>query len=95
MSTMRLPLAEHPLVRGLESVDSALDEIAELDPTNLSTPDQARALRAVDRELWRLQGLRLQLVAASSDVTSDDGSVERWPEVRSALDAMLSSIPRQ
>jgi hypothetical protein len=40
----------------------------------LPTPDKARALRAVDRELARLEGLRLRLLSASSDVAIDHGA---------------------
>jgi hypothetical protein len=106
MSTMRLRSEEHPLVRCLASVDSALDDVAELDPADLSTPVKARVLRSVDRELSRLEGLRLQLVTASGDASTDDvarpaddwlrpesDALGSWPEVRSALHAMLSSIP--
>jgi hypothetical protein len=71
MTTMRQPLEEHPLLRCLASVEQALDDVAGLDPTYLPIGDKARALRAVDRELARLEGLRLDLLAASSDVATD------------------------
>ncbi len=74
MSTMSVPLEEHPLLRCLASVDAALDDAGELDPAFLPTPDKARALRAVDRELARLEGLRLRLLAASGDVAADEGA---------------------
>lgn len=103
---MRLPLEEHPLVRCLASVDSALDDVAVLDLTGLPTPDKARVLRSVDRALSRLEGLRLQLLAGALEVASDHvapsagdwlaheaEATGRWPEVRSALHAMLCSIP--
>jgi hypothetical protein len=73
MTTMRQPLEEHPLLRCLASVEQALDDVAGLDPTYLPIGDKARALRAVDRELARLEGLRLDLLAASSDVATDAG----------------------
>jgi hypothetical protein len=73
MTTMRQPLEEHPLLRCLASVEQALDDVAGLDPTYLPTADKARALCAVDRELARLEGLRLELLAASSDVATDAG----------------------
>lgn len=62
-------MAEHPLVRALRRVDAVLDEVAELDPTFLATGDKARALLAVDRELSRLEGLRLELLSAAGDVS--------------------------
>jgi hypothetical protein len=74
MTTTRHPLEEHPLLRCLASVDEALDDVAGLDPSFLPTGDKARALRAVDRELTRLEGLRLELLATSSDVAADAGA---------------------
>jgi len=74
MSAMSVPLEEHPLLRCLASVDEALDDASELDPAFLPTRDKARALRAVDRELARLEGLRLRLLAASGDVAVDMGA---------------------
>lgn len=71
---MRQPLEEHPLLRCLATVDAALDDVAALDPTFLPTGDKSRALLAVDRELSRLEGLRLELLAASSDVAADAGA---------------------
>ncbi len=71
---MSVPLEEHPLLRCLASVGAALDDVSELDPAFLPTPDKARALRAVDRELSRLEGLRLRLLAASGDVAADEGA---------------------
>lgn len=70
----RLPMGEHPLLRALSSVDAALDEVAELDPAFLPTGDKARALTSLSRELARLEGLRLQLLAAADDVAQDRGA---------------------
>ncbi|MGN6780290.1 MAG: hypothetical protein ACTHJH_02180, partial [Marmoricola sp.] len=67
MST-RPPLDEHPLLRALSSVDAALDDVATLDPTFLPTRDKERALVAVQRELARLEGLRLELLSVAGDV---------------------------
>ncbi|MGA8246249.1 MAG: DUF222 domain-containing protein [Nocardioides sp.] len=74
MSTWRPALEGPPLLRCLTSIGRALDDVAELDATYLSTDEKARALRSVDRELSRLEGLRMQLLAASADVASDDGA---------------------
>jgi hypothetical protein len=74
MSMMSVPLEEHPLLRCLTSVRGALDDAAELDPRFVPTRDKERALRAVDRELARLEGLRLRLLAASGDVADDAGA---------------------
>lgn len=59
---------EHPLLRALACVDSALDQVASLDPAFLPTREKERALLTVDRELSRLEGLRLELLAAADDV---------------------------
>src|SRR5689334_6544368 len=67
MST-RPPLDEHPLLRALSTVDAALDDVATLDPAFLPTRDKERALVAVQRELARLEGLRLELLSAAGDV---------------------------
>jgi hypothetical protein len=69
--SMPLPLEEHPLLRALTSVDAALDDVAGLDPTYLGTREKERALLAVQRELARLEGLRLELLAAAGDVADE------------------------
>ncbi len=71
---MAQPLEEHPLLRCLAAIDAGLDDVADLDPAFLPTGEKARALVAVDRELARLEGLRLQLVAAAEDVAEDRGA---------------------
>jgi hypothetical protein len=72
--SMRVPLDDHPLVRALSAVDSALDDVAGSDPTYLPTADKARVLMALDRELSRLEGLRLELLAAAGDLAVDRGA---------------------
>jgi len=86
---MSVPFEEHPLLRCLGSVDAAIDDAAELDPAFLPTHDKARALRAVDRELARLEGLRLRLLAASADVAADEGA--RSPGVWLAAESRAGS----
>jgi len=71
---MSPPMDQHPLLRALGRVDEALDDLAPLDPTYLPMGDKANALRAVSRELARLEGLRLELLAASDDVAQVDGA---------------------
>jgi len=66
---------EHPLLRALSSVDAALDAVlddgAGLDPAFLPTRDKERALLAVQRELSRLEGLRMALLAEAGDVADE------------------------
>ncbi|MFL5332449.1 MAG: DUF222 domain-containing protein, partial [Geminicoccaceae bacterium] len=73
MSTS-IPMEEHPLLRALGRVDEALDDVAPLEPAYLPAGDKARALLAVARELSRLEGLRLELLAASDDLAQDKGA---------------------
>jgi len=64
-------MAEHPLLRALSSVDAVLDDVAALDPAFLPTGDKEQALLAVQRQLSRLEGLRLELLAVAGDVADD------------------------
>src|SRR5690348_2189648 len=65
------PMGEHPLLRALASVDAAIDDMAGLDPAFLPTREKERALLTVQRELARLDGLRMELLAAAGDVADD------------------------
>jgi len=65
------PMDEHPLLRALSSVGAALDDVAALDPAFLPRGEKERALLAVQRELARLEGLRLELLAAADDVADE------------------------
>jgi len=65
---------EHPLLRCLAAIDDRLDDLAPLDPEFLPTQEKERALVAVDRELARLEGLRVQLPASSRDVADQRGA---------------------
>ena len=64
-------MGDHPLLRALSSVDAALDGVAGLDPAFLATGEKERALLAVHRELARLEGMRLELLAAAGDVAEE------------------------
>jgi hypothetical protein len=72
--SMRPPQDEHPLLRCLAEIDAGLDDVAGLDPAYLPVRDKERALLAVDRELARLEGLRLRLVAEAQDVAGERGA---------------------
>jgi hypothetical protein len=91
--TIRPPLADHPLVRALDGVAELLDEVAALDPTYVPTREKMRSLRSVDRLIARLEGLRLDLLAASSDVAADAGarSAGVWLALESRRGAAVGS----
>jgi len=75
----------HPLLRALASVDAALDDVAGLDPAFLPTADKEKALLAVQCQLSRLEGLRLELLAEAGDVADAHGarSAATWLAVES------------
>jgi hypothetical protein len=79
----------HPLLRALTAVSAQLDEVADLDPAFMPTRDRARALVELERELARLEGMRLHLLAESSDVALDGGarSAGAWLASESLHDA--------
>jgi len=64
----------HVLVRALAAVSSTLDEVADIDPRSVPTLEKASVLRSIDRELARLEGLRLDLLASSSDIAEETGA---------------------
>jgi hypothetical protein len=70
----RQPLDDHPLARALDGVAELLDDVAALDPSYVPTREKMHSLRAVDRLIARLEGLRLDLLAASPDVAADAGA---------------------
>jgi hypothetical protein len=62
---------QHPLLRALSTIDAALDDVAGLDSAFLPTRDKEQVLVAVQRELARLEGLRMDLLAGAGDVADD------------------------
>lgn len=72
--TTRPPLDDHPLGRALDGVAELLDEVAGLDPSFVPTQEKMRSLRAVDRVIARLEGLRLDLLSVSPDVAQEGGA---------------------
>lgn len=64
----------HPLVRCVRSVSEVLDGVAGSDPTYLSSEAKAEVLEGLSRQLARLEGLRLAVLAAADDVAEDAGA---------------------
>jgi len=73
MSQAAVPL-QHPIERCVASVSAALDDAAGSSPTYLSTSAKRRAVIGLSRQMARLEGLRLAVLAASSDVASEDAA---------------------
>ena len=74
----------HPILRATAEIGAALKDVADVDPTFMSTSDKATALKALSAELAQLEGLRLRVMAASQDVADRDATrtVAGWLETR-------------
>ena len=68
------PPPRHPVLRCADRVDAALDDVAEVDPLYLPTPDKASALLRLARAEERLHELRLRVLASADDVALDAGA---------------------
>lgn len=88
MSQAAVPI-EHPLQRCVSTVTAALDEAAGYDPIYLTTEAKASVLTDLSRQIARLEGLRLMVVAASGDVAEEAGarSAGAWCAREAGLDA--------
>ncbi len=64
----------HPLVRCVRAVSTELDGVAASDPTYLSADAKAEVLEGLSRQLARLEGLRLAVLASADDVAEDAGA---------------------
>ena len=86
MSQEAIPL-QHPIERCLESVSAALDDAAGSSPAYLSTAGKRRLLTSLSRQIARLEGLRLAVVAAAGDVAEEDAarSAGAWVAVDAGL----------
>jgi hypothetical protein len=70
----------HPVVATAAAVEDALKNVADLDPTFMSTSDKKAALLALDRASGQLEELRLRVMAAAEDVAVDSAArdVAAW-----------------
>lgn len=87
MSQAAVPL-QHPLERCVATVSAALADAAGNSPTYLSTPAKRQVLTALSRQIARLEGLRLAVVAAADDVADEDAarSAGAWVAVDAGLE---------
>lgn len=68
------PSLQHPVLRCANRIAAALDDVAEVDPVFLPTPDKAAALLQLARAEERLHELRLRVLAGADDVALDAGA---------------------
>ena len=67
-------LARHPVLAALAAVDTALADVAEVDPLYMAVPEKRDALLGVSAAIDRLEEVRLRLLAAAEDVAAADGA---------------------
>ena len=81
-------LDQHPVLHAIEEMDSALKDVADVEPTFMSTADKKAALVGLARVRARLDELRLRVQVASADVAADDGfrDVAAWLDHHNRLD---------
>ena len=72
MSVRDLP--RHPVLAALAAVDTALADVAEVDPLYMAVPEKRDALLGVSAAIDRLEEVRLRLLAAAEDVAAADGA---------------------
>jgi len=88
--------ALHPILRATAEIAAALKDVADVNPTFMSTADKAAALQALSVELARLESLRLRVMACAQDVADRDASrtVAGWLEAttRTEHSANLRSL---
>jgi hypothetical protein len=92
--SVRQLVPEHPVRACARVIGSALDQVADADPTYMTTTDKAASLVELTRLAARLEALRLRVLATADDVALDSGarSAEAWlaHETRSGLGPVLS-----
>jgi hypothetical protein len=78
--TVRQLVPEHPVRTCAQVIGSALDEVADVDPTYMTTTDKAASLLELTSLSARLEALRLRVLATADDVALDAGarSAEVW-----------------
>ncbi len=86
MSQEVVPIG-HPLERCVSVIDSVLDDASGSDPIYLTTEAKGSVLVDLSRVISRLEGLRLQVLAAAGDVADEAGarSAGQWLSRPAAL----------
>lgn len=65
---------DHPVLTCARELDAALDRVAGIDPTYMSTPAKAVALKELSRISERTRGLLLRVLANADAVALDQGA---------------------
>ena len=68
------PPGSHPVLRCLDALESALKDVADVEPAFMSTADKRAALVAQARVEAQLKELGLRVLAAADDVAVDEGA---------------------
>ena len=63
----------HPLVRAVDDVVAAVDEVPDANPAFLRAEEKEHVLTTLSREVARLQALQLRVLAAAGDVAEERG----------------------
>ena len=87
MSQAAVPL-QHPYQRCVVSVAAAVDAVADANAVFLTTAAKAEVLTGLSRELARLEGLRLAVLAAAGEVAEEAAarSAGAWLAVEARLE---------
>lgn len=81
----------HPLLACADAIETALKDVAGVDPTFMRSSEKAEALRRLDRLESQLTGLRMRVMASADELADQtaDHSVATW------LAAETRTDPRQ
>jgi hypothetical protein len=87
-----VPPGSHPVLQALAVVEDALKDVAQVDPTFMSTSDKRAALVSQARAEARLKELGLRVQASSEDVAADEGArdVAEWLDHHNRTDRRLA-----
>ena len=78
----------HPVLQALDAAEAALKDVADLDPTFMSTADKRAAILRGARVEARLKELGLRVLASAEDVVSDEGDRDQaaWLDRHARMD---------
>lgn len=79
----------HPILACADAIETALAEVASVDPAFMTTGDKADALRRLSRLADRLRALQWRVMAAADELaaTTADRSVATWVAVETRTEA--------